>query len=426
MQKAQHIDSYYATSVSSFPEHPTLEESIKKDVCVIGGGFAGLSAALHLAERGYRVVLLESKRVSWGASGRNGGHMETLFVHNPDNINKVIGAERARQMWDLSSEANILVKDIITQNSIDCDMKQGVGFAALKPSHAKKLYKGAERFRAVCNRENIIIQSKSELADMISTDIYHGGVFDMDMVHLNPLQFALGIADTATKAGVQIYENSPALSYQADDKVTIKTPSGEVEADYCVLACNANIRHLESKLASYLINFKAWMIATDPLDPERAKSLIKNDVAVNDTRTFINFFRISGDYRIVFGSVSPIFLEGTENIKSTLQKRLLTVYPQLSDLKVDYAWQCVGALSMKNLPHIGCIAPNVLFSQGSNVSWSIMNGKLIAEAISGNPDRYDIVANISTPRIPIGHNLRVVLGNTAKAFERLHMKISRL
>ena len=422
----EHVDSFYAASVASFPKFPRLEGNIKADVCVVGGGFAGLSAAYHLREKGFSVKLLEANRISWGASGRNGGHMESLFVHHPDDVAKSIGEDRASRLWQLSNEATLLVKDLIQRHSIDCDIKPGVGFAALTPAHAEVLYKGAERFREVCGA-NIVTKSKAELADMLSTDAYHGGTINMDMVHLNPLQFAVGLASSTSDQGVDIYEDSRVLSYENDaNKVTLHTAEGSVEAKHCVLACNANIRHIESKLASYLINFKAWMIATEPMEAEQAKSFSKEDFAINDTSVFINFFRLSGDNRLVFGAVSPIFLSGTPNIKIELKNKMLEIWPQLTNTKIDYGWECVGALTMKNLPHIGQIAPNVYFSQGSNVSWAIMNGRLLAEAIAGEREHFDLVAGIKTPRLPIGSKMRYALGNIAKASDRISLKLARV
>lgn len=422
MDKVQHINSYYAASVQSrLRDWTELHGDVEADVCVIGGGFAGLSTALHLAEQGVRVVLLEKSRVGWGASGRNGGHMETLFAHDPDDFTKDIGEDRVNDMWRLSSEANDLVKEIIAKNQIDCDAQYGVGHVGYNQVQAEHLLAGAEKFVKRGYRKNVRIYSRDELADVIGTHKYYGGFFDMDMVHLNPLQFAFGFACATENAGAQIYENSEVLSYEhVGTSVRVRTRSGTVRASDLVIATNANTHSVEPKLADKLFNLKAWVIATEPLGAGRAQSLLKESLAVNDTRVFIDFYRISNDTRMVFGSVAPIMLSGNERaIAKTLGDRMRDVYPQLGDVKIDYAWQCKASGTLKFLPHIGRFCPNVYYTLASNVSWAIMNGRLVSEAITGNSDRFDVIAGIDSPSVPIGVKGREMLGLAYKFFEKL-------
>jgi gamma-glutamylputrescine oxidase len=422
MGKVNHINSYYAASVQSrLRDWPELSGELMADVCVVGGGFAGMSTALHLAEKGLSVVLLEKNRVGWGASGRNGGHMESLFGHHPDDFAKDLGKDRIADMWRLSGEASDLVKSIIETHDIDCDARLGIGHVGYTEAHAHHLFDGAEKFLSRGYRKNVRIYDRQELAEVIGTDKYHGGFFDMDMVHLNPLQFAFGFACAADKTGVQIFENSEVLSYSdGGPSITVKTRSGSVRASHLVIAANANVHNVERKLADKLFYIKAWMIATEPLGAERAEALIKDHLAVNDTRAFIDFYRISDDNRLVFGSVAPVALSGDERkIKKVLRDRMLAIYPQLRDVGIDYAWQCKAAGTMKFMPHTGRFRPNIYYSLATNVAWTILNGKLIAESITGNDERFDIVAGIDAPSIPVGVKGRELMGQMYKFMEKL-------
>ncbi|HZU62516.1 MAG TPA: FAD-binding oxidoreductase [Novosphingobium sp.] len=420
MTKTQHVNSFYAASVASrLVDYPRLAGDIRADVCVLGGGFAGLSTALHLAQKGTRVVLLERNRVGWGASGRNGGHMESLFGHDPDDFEKPIGADRASGMWELSSEACRLVGEIIARNAIECDMRKGVGHVAHKPKHAEHLRLGAEKFLARGYRKNVKYYDRAELADLIGTEAYYGGFFDMDMVHLNPLQFAVGFAKVVAQAGVQIFEDSDALSYDASGAgVKVRTATGTVMAEKLIIATNANIHRIDRHIAQKIFNAYAWVIATEPLGSARAAALMKERLAVNDTRMFIDFYRLSGDNRLVFGSVSPISLDTEEKRKHVLRKRMLAIYPELADVQIDYAWEGKGAADLKFLPHIGEASPKVYYTLASNVAWAVLNGQLIAEALHGDRSRFELVAGIETPAVPIGVRGREALVDAYKLYER--------
>ncbi|AQS83856.1 MAG: FAD-binding oxidoreductase [Acetobacter aceti] len=420
MVKVQHVNSFYAASVATrLIDYPRLDGDIHADVCVIGGGFAGLSTALHLARKNTRVVLLERNRVGWGASGRNGGHMESLFGHDPDDFEKPVGPARINSMWELSSEACQLVGQLIEANAIDCDMRRGVGHVAYKAKHSEHLRLGAEKFVARGHRKNVVYYDQTELSNLLGTERYYGGFFDMDMVHLNPLQFAIGLAKVVQQAGVQIFEDTDVSSYDASGlNVAVKTGAGMVTADKLVIATNANIDRIDRHIAQKIFNAYAWVIATEPLGSARADALMKKRLAVNDTRMFIDFYRLSGDDRLIFGSVSPINLNTEEKRKRVLRERMLAIYPELGDVRIDYAWEGKGAADLKFLPHIGEANPKVYYTLASNVAWSVLNGKLISEAMHGDRERFDVVAGIETPALPIGVRGREALVDAYKLYER--------
>lgn len=409
MPPPKHPDCYYAATAVDVPEFPSLSEAIRTDVCVIGGGFTGLSSALHLAEAGYEVVLLEAERVGWGASGRNGGQLGSGQRKDQDELEHLVGMEQARQLWDLAEEAKAVVKERIERHGIACDLKPGILHAGYKPADADELMRYADKLRAQYDYPHARGVSREEMAEMLGTTIYHGGSLDTDAGHLHPLNYALGLAGAARAEGARLFEHSRVLAYDRKRPATIRTDSGSVSADHIVLACNGYLGSLEPRVAAKIMPINNFVLATEPLGDARASSLIRDDVAVADSKFVIDYYRLSADRRLLFGGGENYTRRFPRDLKSFVRKYMLRVYPQLEDARIDYAWGGTLAVTLKRLPHFGRLEPNVFFAQGFSghgVALTSLAGKLIAEALAGTAERFDVFARLPVTPFPGGTLLR--------------------
>ncbi|MPZ09601.1 MAG: FAD-dependent oxidoreductase [Kiloniellaceae bacterium] len=402
--------SYYLATAKGLTAAPALQGEHRCDVCVVGGGYTGVATALHLAERGYAVILLEARRIGWGASGRNGGQLSGGQRLDPQTMAQLVGPAHARRLWDLGEEAKNLVKQRIVEHAIDCDLKLGHISAGFKPGHAKTLQEHADFLQQIYGYPHIRSLSREELRRLVASDRYYGGSFDADSGHLHPLNYVLGLARAAREAGAAIYEMTPALAIvRRDGKPGVSTPEGSVRADHLVLACNAHLGALEPRIASTIMPINNFIIATEPLGAARAHSLIANDAAVADSKHVIDYYRLSADGRLLFGGGESYRMRYPRDIAGIVRRCMLKVFPQLADVAIDYAWGGKVAITMNRLPAFGRLDGDVFYAQGfsgQGVALTTLAGKLIAEAVAGQAERFDILAQIPTPRFPGGTLLR--------------------
>lgn len=404
-----HTDSYYAASANPAPVYPPLEGQVEADVCVIGAGYTGLSSALHLAERGYRVVVLEAERIGWGASGRNGGHVGVGQRRGQDDLEKLLGADTARQLWDMSVEAVQLVEELITRHGIQCDLKRGIMHLAAKRSHNRELQEEVELLRERYGYEQIRYAEEDEARSLVGSERYFGAQVDSGSLHLHPLNYALGLADAAAAAGVQFFEHSRVTDYKGGSPCTVNTGKGQVKAKNVVLACNGYLGGLEPRMAGKIMPINNFVLATEPLPDEVARELIANDHALQDTLFVIDYWKLSGDNRLIFGGGENYTARFPQNIRHFVRKYMLQVYPQLADTQIEFGWGGTLAITMNRMPHLGRLEPNVFYSQGYSghgVPTATLAGKLIAEVVAGTEERFDILAQIPTPSFPGGTLLR--------------------
>ncbi len=407
---SSHIDSYYAATAINVPDFPTLQENQHCDVCVVGGGFTGLSSALHLAERGYKVILLEGERVGWGASGRNGGLVCTGQRHSPDELEEMLGYDKAKMLWDIAEEAKQTQQAIIAKHNIPCEYRPGLITAAHKPRTVPDLMEEAESLTNKWGYKDIQFLDKQEMRKILKSDMYHGGTLDMGAGHLHPLNYALGLARAGAAAGVSFYENTRALSIE---KTTtgqlVKTAKGDVDAKYVVVACNGYLGKLEKRIAPKIMPINNFMIATEPLGEEGCKDLIANGASVDDTKFVVNYYRCSADNRLLFGGGENYSSKFPKDIKSFVRKYMLEVFPQLKDVKIDFGWGGTLAITLNRMPSMGHIDGSIFYAQGfsgQGVLLTTQVGKLIAEAVAGNAEKFDVMANVPSPNFPGGTLLR--------------------
>jgi gamma-glutamylputrescine oxidase len=402
-------DSFYAATAVGVRDYPVLEGERQADVCVIGGGFTGLSAALNLAERGMDVVLLEAERVGFGASGRCGGLVGSGQRKEVMETEELFGLERSKQLWDMAEAAKQEIRDRVDKHDIACDLQRG----QLVGIH-KKRYVGwareladvlAERysypFCAALNAE--------ETRARVASNSFLEGMYDSEAFTLHPLNYSLGLARAAAEAGVRIYENSRVLKYSRTDPAKIDTSSGTVSAPFVVLACNGYLGDLEPRVSGKILPINNFMIATEPLDESRANALINGRFGVHDTRFVVNYFRMSDDNRLIFGGGENYRAGFPRDIKKFVRPHMLRLFPQLKDVAIDYGWGGTLSVTVNRLPHVGRLQPNVYFGQGYSghgISTASFVGKVIAEAITGTADRLDVFANLPTHTFPGGTLLR--------------------
>ena len=416
MPEAGPADSYYAATANARPDRPNLRGDTRCDVCIVGGGYTGLSAALHLAERGYDTVLLEAERIGFGASGRNGGQLGSGQRQEQHDVEKLVGKDDARRLWDLAEESKSLCKDLIARHGIACDLKPGILHAAHKPALARDFRHYADYLRSHYDYHHARPVAGHEIRAMLGTDAYHGGYLDTDAAHLHPLNFALGLGAAAERAGARLFENSRATGLSSCASPTVDTAQGRVQARHVVMACNGYLGGLDKRLAGRIMPINNFILATEPLGAERARQIIRDDVAVADSKFVINYFRLSADRRVLFGGGENYAPRFPADLKGFVRSYMLKVYPQLADARIDYAWGGTLAITMNRLPDFGRLDGNVYFAHGYSghgVGMATLAGKLIGEAIAGTAERFDVFARIPTRRFPGGPLLRwpaLVLG----------------
>jgi gamma-glutamylputrescine oxidase len=404
-----HPDSYYVATANAMPEHPTLRGSAYADVCVIGGGLTGVSAALHLAERNFDVVLLEAARIGAGASGRSGGQVHSGQRRGLRTLERAFGAERARRLWQLAEEAKATVKQRIERHAIACDLRPCTLTAAYKPRDATALEHAAERLVERYDYPHARYVSRHEMAEMLGTRRYFGGLLDRGACHLHPLNYVLGLADAALTADVRLFEHSRAVRIETTRPPIVTTEHGRVEARYVVLAMNGYLGRLVPELAGWIMPINNFILATAPLGEAAARALIRDDVAVADSKFVVDYFRLSADRRLLFGGGEIYGPRFPSDIKTFVRRHMLRVFPQLAGVAIDYGWGGTVAITRSRLPHFARLAPEVFVAHGysgQGLALATLAGKLIAEAIAGTAERFDVMAGLGLEPFPGGALLR--------------------
>jgi gamma-glutamylputrescine oxidase len=404
-----HPDSYYVATANAMADRPQFAGSVYADVCVIGGGFTGVSTALHLAERGYDVVLLEAARIGAGASGRNGGQVISGQRLPVSTLETTFGTTRARLLWELAEEAKATVRDRIARHAIACDLKPGGLIAAHRSSEARRLEQDAERLAEAYEYPHARYVGRAELREMLATRRYVGGLLDAGACHLHPLNFVLGLADAAAAAGVRIFEHSRVLRTHETRPPVVTTAQGRVEARFVVLAMNGYLGKLVPELAGWIMPINNFMLATAPLGETTARALIRNDVAVSDTKFVPDYFRLSADQRLLFGGGETYGSRFPEDIRGFVRNYMLRVFPQLAEVAIDYGWGGTLAITRSRLPHFARLAPEMFVAHGysgQGIALATLAGKLIAEAVAGTAERFDVMADLQLRPFPGGTLLR--------------------
>ncbi|MGB5131789.1 MAG: FAD-binding oxidoreductase [Steroidobacteraceae bacterium] len=401
--------SWYEASATRRAPAPALTGDVQTDVCVVGAGIAGCSAALHLAERGYRVVLLEAERVGFGGSGRSGGQLIPGYASGQHPLIAQLGREDARRLWNFTVEGIDLVRERVSRHRIDCDLAWGHLHAAIKPRQREELAGWQREFEDDYGYRSTRILERAEMESLIATNRYCAGLHDTDAGHLHPLKYVLGLGAAAQAAGAQLYEGSRVTAIERGPTVTIRTTTGSVRAKYVALCGNIELANIFPALARRVIGIATYIVATRPLGAERAAALIGNNLAVADINWIIDYFRLSPDHRLLFGGrVSYSGIDPIGTARATRQ-RMLRVFPQLADTEIEYAWGGFLDITMNRAPNFGRLEPNLYFLQGFSGHGMVLTGiagKIVAEAIAGQAERFDVYERIRHHDFPGGMALR--------------------
>ncbi len=397
----QHTGSYYAASVNDVTDFSPLRGEQSADVCVIGAGFTGVATALNLTERGYNVHVVEANRVGWGASGRNGGQIIS-GIAGEENIAKHFGKDVEELFGELRWAGHNIIRERVDKYGIQCDLKFGYLDVALKQRHLRDIEADRARLEKANFPYEYRVLSREETRETIGTDTYIGSFLNMGNGHLHPLKMCVGEARAAESLGATIYEQSPVIDIEHGSRPRVVTKDGAVTADSVILAGNA-YHMLDPKLRGIMFPVRSFIIATEVLSEKTINRINPMDLAVCDPNFVLKYFRLSADKRLLFGGRINYFGEDPEFIKRKLRKKLATIYPELANVRIDYAWGGTIGVPVTRVPLLGKLSSNVFYSQGYSghgVNVTHIAGKIMADAVAGTMEQFDMFADIRPMVIP--------------------------
>ncbi|MBP7370799.1 MAG: FAD-binding oxidoreductase [Arenimonas sp.] len=404
---SQHVASFYAASANPQPIRAELQGRVDVDVCIVGAGYTGLSSALHLAEAGYKVAILEAAKVGWGASGRNGGQIVHSYSRDIDVIEKNHGKAVADAMGSMAFEGARIIRERIAKYDIRCDLKNGGVYAAKTPKKVEGLHEHKRLWEKYDGLKMQFVEGE-DIQKYVCTDEYKAILIDPTGGHIHPLNLALGEATAFESIGGVIYEQSPVVRIDRGDIAKVKTDKGEIHAKTVIIACNAYIGDLEPKLSAKSMPCGTQVVATAPL--KNWSDVLPTDYCVEDTNYLLDYYRLTADKRLIFGGGVVYGAKDPEDIESHIRPNLERTFPQLKGVKIDYAWTGNFLLTLSRLPQVGRLENNIYYAQGCSghgVTYTHMIGRVLSEAIRGQCERFDVFAGLPHYPFPGGRLFRV-------------------
>ncbi|MGE7991118.1 NAD(P)/FAD-dependent oxidoreductase [Pseudomonas sp. NPDC089554] len=408
----QHTASYYAATARSTAPYPMLEGELSADVCVVGGGLTGVNTALELAERGLSVILLEARRIGWGASGRNGGQLIRGIGHDVSGFARYVGQDGVRYLKQAGLDSVELVARRIEQYGIDCDLRWGFCELANTPAQFEAFQEEQQDLASLGYRHETRLVPPAQLHEVVASDLYAGGLVDMGSGHLHPLDLVQGEARAAASLGVRLFEQTPVLRIEHGTTVTLHCPNGKVRAQSLVLGCNAHLDALEPRLSGKVLPAGSYVVATEPLPEDLARSLIPQNMALCDQKVGLDYYRLTADRRLLFGGACHYSGRDPKDIGVYMRPKVLKVFPQLSDVRIDFQWGGMIGITANRFPQVGRLAhhPNVFYAQGYSghgLNVTHWTAKLLAEAIAlGHSQGLDVFSAVPHLTFPGGKALR--------------------
>ena len=423
-ETSEHTASYYAATTHTQTDYPSLRGDHTVDVVVVGAGFTGMSSALHLAERGYKVAVVEANRVGWGATGRNGGQLIDGMVET-EKIEKRFGLQAAHIAEVMGVECRDIVLRIIEQYDIDCDLKFGYLDLALNQHDIDYFHSEIARKQALNYPHKMSFVAQEDMRSVIGSDRYIAGLVNEGNGHLHPLNLCIAEARAAGSLGVQIFEQSRVKKIRHGENPRVETDRGSINASKIVLAGNAYLGSAERSVSSAVIPAGSYVIATEPLSDDVASELLPKDMACCDQRVGLDYFRLSADNRMLFGGLCNYSGRVPKSISATLRPNMIRAFPQLKDAKIDFEWGGNIAISMNRIPQFGRIKGNTYYAQGYSghgVAPTHMAGQVMADVISGDSERFDVFAKVHHWKLPGGK----LFANPALALGMMYFRLKEI
>ena len=422
-------NSYYAATALRDRGFGSLQSNAECDVAVVGGGLAGLSAAIELADRGYSVIVLEARQVGWGASGRNGGQVIAGLACDQSVIEQQLGTGASREVWNMTLEALRLIGERRERFDIDCDWRSGYLSVAVGARKARELQTWQAHMRRAYDHSTQWI-APADLPQWIASPRFHSGVHDPLGGHLHPLKYSLGLARAAAGLGVRIHEESAVTAIEPGSTVLLRTATGSVRASHVLLAGNVYLQGIAPALEHRIMPVGTYIVASEAIDPALAESLVPSQSAVCDTNFALDYFRPTADHRMLYGGRVSYSTATPRNLAASMQRRMARTFPQLQGTRVEYAWGGFVDISMNRAPDFGRLPDagaarafsNVYYLQGFSghgLALTGLAGRLVAEAIAGDAERFDTFARIRHRNFPGGSLLRTPALVAGMAYYRL-------
>ncbi|WP_263262057.1 FAD-binding oxidoreductase [Pseudomonas sp. RIT-PI-S] len=425
MANTAYPPSYYAASANAAPARPALQETIEADVCVVGAGYTGLSSALHLLEQGFSVVIVEAAKVGFGASGRNGGQIVNSYSRDIDVIERTVGQRQAELLGAMAFEGGRIIRERVARYNIDCDLKDGGVFAAITSKQMGHL-EAQKRLWERYGHTQLELMDQRRIREVVACDQYLGGMLDMSGGHIHPLNLALGEAAAVESLGGRIFEQTPATRIDRGPNPVVHTPQGQVKAKFVIVAGNAYLGNLVPELSAKSMPCGTQVVTTEPLSDELAHSLLPQDYCVEDCNYLLDYYRLTSDKRLIFGGGVVYGARDPANIEAIIRPKMLKAFPQLKNVKIDFAWTGNFLLTLSRLPQVGRIGDSIYYSQGCSghgVTYTHLAGKVLAEALRGQAERFDAFAALPHYPFPGGHALRVPLSALGAWYYSLRDKL---
>lgn len=422
----QHAPTYYAATANPSPTRPVLKGDVQTDICIIGAGYTGLSTGLFLAEQGFKVTIVEAAKIGFGATGRNGGQIVNSYSRDIDTIEKQVGVDGAKVFGQMAFEGNRIIRERIAKYDIKCDLKNGGVFAAFTQKqmnhldHQRKLW-------AKHGHNQVEMLDKKQMSEIVGSDVYVGGSIDHSGGHFHSLNLALGEAAAIESLGGVIYEQSPVTEIIRGANPVVVTANGRVNARIIVVAGNGYLGNLVPELAAKSMPCGSQIVTTAPLPAELAKSLIPNDYCIEDCNYLLDYYRLTGDNRLLYGGGVIYGARDPANVEAIIRPKMLRTFPQLKNVKIDYAWTGNFLLTLSRLPQVGILGnhDNIFYSQGCSghgITYTHLAGKVLSEAIVGQRDRFNAFAGLPHYPFPGGRLFRVPFTAAGAAYYRMRDK----
>ena len=421
----QYPDSWYAASTDLPPQRRDLRGRHTADVCIVGAGYTGLTAALRLAQAGRKVIVLDAHRAGFGASGRNGGQVGSGYNWHQIDLAKKLGNGPARALWDAAEQAKSDLHDLLTAHAPKARWTPGVAFGTYKDGECRALHAEANYLSRTYGYDKITPLDKAGLRDIVNTDAYAGGWLDMGAAHIHPLRYAVGLAAAAEAAGVIIHEGSEVHHVSTGTPVKVQTGRGHVVAGHVILAGNGYLPDLNRAVAARVMPINSFIGSTEPLG-DLAEQILTRHVAVADSKFVVNYFRLSEDRRLLFGGRESYSLGYPADISGALRARMVSLFPQLAKVRLDHVWGGTLGITMTRLPALQRVSPGILSGagfSGHGVALSGFAGRVMAEAIIGQTERFDVMAKLPVPNFPGGARFRPPLLTLAMTWYALRDRL---